>query len=248
MACLNCGTEFSSTDNYCSTCGQDTATKRLETKHVLHHFFHAFTHTDRGFFHLIPQLLTKPGIVSREYNQGKRKSYFSPFTFVLIIVAISTVLVSTFNIMSVPYRPDQAPAVTMVTNFTNKHFNLMVFFSVPLIAFFTSRFFKKKINFAESLVVVSYTSGERSIFFILVVIPLVLLFKEHYYLVIYSYLALFMSYYAWTCCQYFDEYRIGIFLKGCLCFILSQLAVSFIIAATIFVIIFSAKLFDKIPV
>jgi hypothetical protein len=243
MECLNCKVEFEQSDNYCRTCGQKTSTQRLTTKHAVHHFLHAFTHTDKGFFYLIPKLLVIPGIIAREYNEGKRMTYFSPFTFVLIVIALSTLIVSTFNIMLIPYanRP-QHPAVEMVSNFTNKHFNLVVFLSIPLISFFTTQFFKKRINYAESMVIVSYTSGERSIFFMLIVVPFLLLFKEHYYLIIWSYIALYMVYYSWSCCQYFNDYRISTFIKGSLSFVLAQAITSFIIALTIFALVIQSKL------
>lgn len=242
MECLNCKEVFEQSDNYCRKCGQKTSTHRLTTKHAVHHFLHAFTHTDKGFFNLIPKLLVNPGIIAREYNEGKRMTYFSPFTFVLIVVAISTIIVSTFNIMSIPYsdRP-QHPAVEMVSNITSKHYNLLVFLSIPIISYFTSQFFKKRINYAESLVIVSYTSGERSIFFTLIVAPLVLLFKENYYLIIYSYVALYMVYYSWTCCQYFNDYRISTFIKGSLSFLIAQAITSLIITMTIFILVYQSK-------
>lgn len=243
MECLNCGKEFELSHNFCSTCGQDTLTHRLTTKHAVHHILHAFTHTDKGFFYLIPKLIVKPGIIAREYNEGKRKTYFSPFAFVLIIVALSTIMISTFNIMSIPYsdRP-KIPAEEMVSNFTNKHSNLITFFSIPLIGFFTTQFFRKRINFAESLVMISYTAGERSIFFMLIVVPFLLLFKENYYPIIFSYVALYMVYYGWACCQYFNDYRIRTFIKGSIAFVISQVIISLIIGLTIFGLVYQSKL------
>lgn len=240
MDCLNCGKEFTRSDNYCPSCGQDTSTKRMNTKHAVHQFFHAFTHTDKGFFYLVPKLITKPGIISREYNEGKRKAYFSPFAFVLLIVAVSTILVANYNILTPPGSVIQRPQA-IVSNFINKHFNLVVFFSIPAIAFYTSRLFKIRINFAESLVIVSYTTGERSIFFSVIIIPLVLMFKSHHYLIVNSYVVLFMLYYSWACCQYFSDYRVKTFIKAALSFILAQLTVAIIIGVVISCVIFLSK-------
>ena len=248
MACLNCGTEFSPTANYCFRCGQDTSITRMNTKHAIHQFFHAFTHTDRGFLHLIPNLVTKPGIVSREYNQGMRKSYFSPFTFILIIVAISTILVSSTNLMTIPYNSQTVPQAQSIGNFVNKHFNIMVFISIPLIAYYSTRFFSKSgMNFSEAVVLVSYTSGIRSIFFIILVVPMVLAFKVHYFLIIYSYLALFTFYYGWACCQYLGNYKILNFVKGILSVILSQLTVIILITLVIAVSIFINRFASNRP-
>src|SRR6476660_10177051 len=160
MECLNCGKEFTRTDNYCRSCGQVTTVSRLQTNHILHNFAHAFTHTDKGFFYLIPQLLVKPGIIAREYNEGKRKSYFSPFTFMILIVAINTFLVATFSLMS----PELTKRKNPIDNFLNQHFNIIIFMALPIMAFFTNILFREKhINFAESMVIGCYTAGERAL-------------------------------------------------------------------------------------
>lgn len=236
MECLNCGKEFTTSDNYCSSCGQNTSTTPMSTKHAIHQFFHAFTHTDKGFFYLMPKLLTRPGIISREYNEGKRKTYFSPFTFVLLIVAVSTLLVSNYSIMSIPNSANKVPEQQVATEWANRHFNIIVFFTIPLIAWFTSLFFKKKgLNFAESLVLVSYTSEERSIFFSILVIPIMLLFREQYYWILYTYLLGFFVYYGWACSQYLNDYRGKTIFKGAIAAVLSQVVVAIII--TIYIVV-----------
>ncbi|GEM_PF-4297466 len=79
--CLNCGAAWQPGMNYCPQCGQKTDIHRLTFTHILHEFFHAFTHADKGIFHLLKGLATQPGTVAREYVEGKRKKYFNPFTF-----------------------------------------------------------------------------------------------------------------------------------------------------------------------
>ncbi len=232
MDCLNCGKKFTRSDKYCVSCGQDTHTSRLQTKNIFHNFLHAFTHTDKGFFYLIPQLVTKPGIIAREYNVGRRKSYFSPFTFMILIVAINTVLVSSFDLMKANLSTINNP----INEFLNKHFNIVIFIALPIMAYFTSLFFKKKhINFAECMVIGCYTAGERSIFHILIVAPLIIFFRHHYSIIITAYLTAFMLYYAWTCCQYFNDYKFWTFIKGILAFILSQVVITILISIAFFI-------------
>src|SRR5688572_10665036 len=84
--CKNCDTPFEG--KFCSACSQRADTHRFTLWHFAHAFFHALTHTDKGILFLIKELLYKPGIVAREYNEGKRKKYFSPITFLLIVMAI----------------------------------------------------------------------------------------------------------------------------------------------------------------
>lgn len=226
MDCLNCGKRFTKSENYCSVCGQDTHTRRLETKHVVHSFIHSFTHTDKSFFYLIPQLLVKPGIVAREYNLGRRKKYFNPFTFVILLIAITTVVVSNFRLMT----PDLEEKFDPIKDFLNKHVNVVIFLSIPIMAYFTSLLFKKKgLNFAEAMVLGCYTSGERSIFYTLVVSPIIILYRGYFHTILYVYLLLFVLYYAWACCQYFNDYKLSTFAKGLLSFILCQIIITVLI-------------------
>src|SRR4051812_15937136 len=47
--CLNCGYEV--INNFCSNCGQSTATHRLSIGHfVVHDLIHSIWHVDRGIF------------------------------------------------------------------------------------------------------------------------------------------------------------------------------------------------------
>ncbi len=225
MKCLNCEKPLQPADAYCSGCGQSASTGRLQTPHILHHFYHAFTHTDKGFFYLIKELLVKPGIIAREYNEGKRKTYFSPFTFVIILIAINTFLAVTFDMMNADVKQDVIRAAM------NKYFNLVIFITLPLMGYFTSLLFKKRgINFAEGVVLAAYTSGERSIFSMIIIVPLLVLFREHYDLIINTYLVLYLVYYAWACCQYVNDYKTLTWVKGGFVFILTQIVLTALIS------------------
>jgi hypothetical protein len=233
MACLNCGRKFSSPDKYCPACGQHTSTTRMNTREALHQFSHAFTHTDRGFFYLFPKLLSRPGIIAREYNQGRRKTYFSPFTFLLLILAISSLLVAYFNFMSIGIIVDRPGPEQQIYEFINKHFNIPVLIGIPFTAYLISILFKQQFNFAEGLVLVCYTSGIRSAFFCLLIIPLGVLFKEQWYMIVYTYVLLFMLYLSWACCQYLNDYRLKNWVKASLAVFLTQIAIAIFVAAAI---------------
>jgi hypothetical protein len=49
---------------------------------------HYFTHADKGIFQLLKALVTQTGTVAREFVSGKRKKYFPPFNFFLIVAAL----------------------------------------------------------------------------------------------------------------------------------------------------------------
>lgn len=76
IECKNCGTAFEG--KFCPNCSQKAATHRLTLGHFIHETTHALTHTDKGILLLIKELFVRPGIVAREYVEGKRKKYFNP--------------------------------------------------------------------------------------------------------------------------------------------------------------------------
>jgi hypothetical protein len=88
--CKNCENSFEG--KYCPNCSQKADTHRFTIKHFAHEFFHAFTHTDKGIFFLIKELFLRPGKVAREFNAGKRKKYFNPITYLLIVMALQIYL------------------------------------------------------------------------------------------------------------------------------------------------------------
>lgn len=90
--CLNCNAPLSATQKFCSECGQKTALKRVNLHDVLHDAIHYFTHADKGIFTLLKSLVVQPGLVAKEYIEGKRKKHFPPLNFFLIVAAVYIVI------------------------------------------------------------------------------------------------------------------------------------------------------------
>lgn len=80
--CLNGGTELK--DMYCPHCGQKATVQRISWHHVLKEILHFFTHIEHGFLSTTGLLITKPGLLNKNYLDGKRKSYHRPMSFLLI--------------------------------------------------------------------------------------------------------------------------------------------------------------------
>ncbi len=84
MNCKNCQTENHS--KYCGNCGQKTLLPSFTISYLTQEIFHSFTHADRSILSYMKGLILHPGRVAREYIlEGKRKKYFNPFTFFLLI-------------------------------------------------------------------------------------------------------------------------------------------------------------------
>ncbi len=62
-------------------------------KHFLEHdLVHNVLHIDRGMIYTIKELFTRPGHSIREYAEGKRMKHFHFISFIIIILALSSVL------------------------------------------------------------------------------------------------------------------------------------------------------------
>jgi hypothetical protein len=179
--CKNCGADL--TGNFCSNCGQTANVHRVTFKHFLHEFFHAFTHTDKGILLLMKELVIRPGYVVREYLDGKRKKYFNPLTFLIILSS----LYAYFGKMSGYYEALSngnrytgrgAGTYTEAMGIMNEQGKIVSLFLMPvLISLFTRLFFyKSKNNLAENLVLNSMVLGQVYLGMILIFIPVYVVF------------------------------------------------------------------------
>ena len=80
--CLNCNKPLDSDDVFCSYCGQKNVEK-LSFSNFLGQLISGFFSYDSRFSKTIIPLLFKPGKVSRDYIEGKRKKYVNPFQMYL---------------------------------------------------------------------------------------------------------------------------------------------------------------------
>jgi hypothetical protein len=190
--CKNCEIPFEG--KFCPNCAQRADTHRFSVAHFGHEFFHAFTHTDRGILLLVKELLYRPGVVAIEYNAGKRKKYFNPITFLLIVTAVQFFVSKQTEIfkeinkatkeltMEFAKGDSEEAKKQMEESFKNaekqsslveensKAFTLLL---IPILSFFSWLLFRKSgHNYAENLVLnVLIIGGTICIFFIFGILP-----------------------------------------------------------------------------
>jgi hypothetical protein len=169
--CANCEAVLVADQRFCGACGQKVLAGRFTMGQIGQDFLHALTHVDHSVFALIKGLLIRPGVVAREYIDGKRKKYFGPFAFLVIMVGLSTFVILLLGIQWFQPIPDK-----VVANLLQRHFNLVVLMQVPLIAVCSLAFFwRERLFYAEHLVFVAYTSGLRVLFLAVTLTPLMFL-------------------------------------------------------------------------
>jgi hypothetical protein len=74
--CLNCGTKLQ--DVFCHHCGQKDIPARQTLGELWTNFISSFWSYEGKFFQTTKYIITRPGFLAMEYNQGKRESYYHP--------------------------------------------------------------------------------------------------------------------------------------------------------------------------
>ena len=185
MNCKNCDAPLS--DKFCANCGQKADIHRITFKHFLHEFFHAFTHTDKGILLLMKALITRPGHVAKEYLDGKRKKYFNPLSFLVILSSAYAYISYKSGYFEALTRTNQRQSRPTGIPFYRETMEVMVnngkvvaLFLMPvLMSLFSWMFFRKgRNNLAENLVLNSFMMGQIYIITIVIFIPWYVFFPE----------------------------------------------------------------------
>jgi len=219
--CLNCDASLNPEAAFCGVCGQTVATHRLTMREIAHDFVHALVHTDRSVLALVHILLVRPGYVARDYVFGRRKRHFGPLAFLAITVGLASAVVALSG-----FRAFTTDSPNAVAEFLQRHVNLVILLQVPILAACCSALFQKDgYNFAEHLVLAAYTSGIRTIFFTLLVIPYWYLFRPSGSVALYlyySYLCIWLLYCGVATSQFYRGNRGASWAKGVLAAAITQ--------------------------
>jgi|GEM_PF-265473 Protein of unknown function (DUF3667). len=190
--CLNCGHCLTPEQKFCSQCGQQASIGRITLHEVWHDIIHYFTHADKGIFHLLAALAKRPGMVAKEYMEGRRKAYFKPINFFLIVAGILVIMTSTFyrtthdsaNQIRAAAARVQDPAMAQkllqmadraekVNLVVGKYSNVINMMATPLFAFFLWLFYKKgRYSYMEHLVANLFFVPFIMLFYALLFVPL----------------------------------------------------------------------------
>jgi hypothetical protein len=225
MTCKNCYAEFDS--RFCPSCGQKADTHRLTVGHVIHEGLHSVTHADKGFLLLVKKMLAKPGIVAREYVEGRRKIFFNPLTFLVIASALFYYFDSVTGYMEALTQGGgraggrQRPPAELIEMFNiAKHSGkwLTLLFIAPLSAVLSWLFFfGKKFNYAEHFILHALIFGEAALFRLVVIIPLYLIFPDKASLLTYTvYEPVFILYLIVAYHQFFKQRIVFVAIKAVL--------------------------------
>jgi hypothetical protein len=89
--CRNCGHDLSSLleAKFCPACGQETDTSPPTLREFINHFFGNYIAVKGGFPQTLWRLISRPGALTVDYLQGRKRRYMLPFRLYLTISVIS---------------------------------------------------------------------------------------------------------------------------------------------------------------
>lgn len=185
---------------------------RLTLHDIIHEAIHYFTHADKGVLGLVKDLATRTGAVAREFVTGKRKKYFPPLNFFLIVGTVYVLIVSLayppaqhdvlkdFPQISTIADPVKKQAVIdmverqyRMMNIISKYSNVVSMIAVPLTCFlFWLCYVKGRYNYTEHLIACLYKTGFTNLTYAVIFIPIGLLVGVAQYSIVVA--AIYMAY------------------------------------------------------
>ncbi|MCV9388292.1 DUF3667 domain-containing protein [Reichenbachiella ulvae] len=164
--CLNCETIV--TSSYCPECGQSTQVDRITFKNSLSQFFRSALSFQGPFLFTLLSLIKNPGEVFQSYLAGKRKRYYQPFYFYILLSAFYLIIQKLIGFDPLQGEaarienvgmPEVAVKMMNAAKFMTLHINKMLLIPVIAVALMMKLFFRKRYFLAEYAAVALYIIG-----------------------------------------------------------------------------------------
>lgn len=100
--CLNCGYPLKAEYEYCPKCGQENTDNQLSFGKLLKDFFANYFSLDSRFGRSFMPFFIKPGILTKEFMEGRRVKYANPIRLYLVISLVHFSLLSIYSGLQAP--------------------------------------------------------------------------------------------------------------------------------------------------
>lgn len=219
--CNNCKDEL--TGKYCNSCGQRASVHKITFGETFQDLMDTMFSVNTPLWTTLKMLIKNPGKLFREYLSGKRKSYYKPVAFFILMTVLYLLIRAAIN-----FDPFSNSTITVEDNSEGKlligaknffliNIDKLLFVFVFSLGLFLKLFFLKKYLLAEFLAIAFYLMG------IYTLITTLNMFYIQYLDSGFQFLAILVmwGYFIYAMMSFFQKKKVLVFLKALLIFILA---------------------------
>ena len=185
--CANCDLAIAGpVQKFCPACGQPTPAHRIDWHFLTHELEHSVLHMDRGVLYTLKRLMLRPGLLIRDYIEGRRAGIVKPLLLIMMTGAAATVMAhyaldgdalgasltagmeagaghqSDMNAKQAEAMARMGKVFGVVKDWMNRHLTLITLLLLPVQAAAFKLTFRrfKQINYPEWLVITSFLMAQ----------------------------------------------------------------------------------------
>ena len=159
--CKNCN--HAVYDLYCSHCGQKSNPGKITFSFLSNEVFHFFTHLEKGFAFTSFEMVIHPGKTTKNFIEGKRKSYQPPISYFLIwttIYILVLILIEKIFGKNVVINYKDYFGPSSITHLAISNLSIVLTVLIPFQALYLFLLVtKKSYNYFETMVATIYSLG-----------------------------------------------------------------------------------------
>jgi len=159
LTCRNCSSEI--IGNFCHHCGQKSTVHKVTFKETFQDFIDTVFSINAPLIKTLKLLIINPGNLFKEYLTGKRKRYYKPVSFFIIVTLIYMVVrtLINYNPMTTAGVHVEGEVLVKAGKYMVKNINNFMFLLVFGLGIFLKLFFYKKNSLAEFIALSFYAVG-----------------------------------------------------------------------------------------
>ena len=221
ISCKNCGN--SSSNNFCENCGQRTSINRVTFKETFSDLKDYTFSINAPFFKTLELLFVNPGKVLREYLNGRRKSYYKPVAFFLLVTLFYLLCKFLIDFNPLPDRIKPTDAIGEYEIFSEAGYFMfanidkILFIFVFTLGIALKGFFYKKYSLAEYIAISFFLVGVYILCGVVNMFALTYISKKLSYLA----LGLFLLYLTYALISLFQKKKLLVGIKSILVYFIS---------------------------